>query len=639
MTNVVHMTTPHAALPPVLAAAWDPIKGALEKAWESWAQESDDVLFRRSEQGEEANDFFEGMRLLRRNRPVIERDFWNRLRRNTDQWLRESSPVFQAPVGPAILSLVENADLEESLAVTAMGERGERDAGAQWTALTHRLAHALHLNAESRADLPFSPLAIAAAFRLSLDQLDGMTVPVRLILLKLFERHAWNPISLAVTEANDGLRQKGILPHLSAAPPRVSRPPAEPREPAAPRSPEQGGTSAASHPPRDHGGQGMALPAELMEMLASLKPWVQARQAIEGEHASPPLRGEAFASSGSPADQGYGESPTMLHPSQWRHAVLDRLPSASRHHDHEQAIDLVAMVFEFLLKDSALPLPVQALLGRLQLPYLRVAVLDPHEFAQNHHPARQLLDTLSQTGQAWSEAEDPRGQRFELLRMTVHRLHEAADDDLNIFAQENDAWKTRLTQESKRQEQFEQRTVQVQEGQDRRLAAQREVATALTDRLSELNLPVMVRSLLNQHWGTVLTLLWLRHGPKSSEYRRAILVIDQVKYVSQAILTPQGLATALRMSSGIGPALKNGWALLGLDEATVEKMTHAVLVYVADRLKQPAPPAPSTRCLWPLTPISRRCQKWLPGRGLNLKTGAPPIEPSCRGSARSVGDC
>lgn len=581
-TNVVSLPTGNAAWPPVLATAWSPIQSALVQGWENWAQASDDALFGRSERGEEANDFFEGMRLLRRNRVHIERDFWSRLRKNTDRWFQEAAPTLKAvPQGPAQLSLVENEDLEETLAVTAMGDRAIRDAGSQWQALLQRLNHALQVPNPSE-DLPFGPLAIAAAFRLSLDQLEGMTVPVRLVLLKLFERHAWAAISQAATEANQSLSQSGILPHLSApALHRAERAHEGRASVVASTLPGQGDAPFLDQVPhRDT--EGLPSQAELLQLLAQLRPWAQASAGLNAPNTT---------SFGSLMDTGGVE---LMAPSQWRHKILDQLPAASRHQDHERAIDLVALVFEFLLKDSVLPMPVQALLGRLQLPYLRVAVLDPHGFAQAQHSARQLLDTLTQTGQVWSEAEDPAGQRFEALKATVQTLLDASDDDLGVFDRENEAWKERLSHESKRQQQFEQRAVQVQEGQDRRVAAQHDVAQAMTDRLGEVALPPLLRGLITQHWGAALTLFWLRHGPQSTEYRRGVFVMDQLKFVAQANRSPQSVQLALRMSTGLEKTLHEGWTLLGLTDENVARMTHGVLAYIADRLGTEPPTLPGS---------------------------------------------
>lgn len=575
ISNVVALPVLAETWPRLLQLAWRPLQEALAQAWESWAQAADDALFRRSERGEGAQDFFEGMRLIRRHRSAMEKEFWHRLRRDTQHWLRAGVLLAagRSPSLPVGLSLVDNDDLEESLAVTAMGERAARDAGPQWEALSLRLVQGLNL-ARPQQELPFGPLAIAESFRQALDHGVGLSVPVRLVLLKLFERHAGTSIHQGVVQANEALRQEGILPQLGSEPARAFRrnESPDPRVPAGQSGPPER-SSVPSFLEQVPARGEMPSEAVLLQALAHLRPWAQA--------ATDPA---ALA----PAPV----SPTLL-----RTTLLEQLPQSHRHRDHERAIDLVALVFDFLLKDNALPVPVQLLLGRLQLPYLRVAVLDPHGFAQAHHPARQLLNTLTDHGKNWSQADDLKGTQFEALRATVQRLLDAADDDLNVFEQEHQAWLTRSAEQARRQQQFELRAVQAQEGQDRRGAAQHAVALALTERLSEVSLPGPVRALLSQHWGAALTLMWLRHGPQSIEYRRGVFLLDQIRFVARAHPSSPGVERVAKMSEGLGPLLRQGWALLGQDEAAIDQMVHTVLAFVAERLGTPLPELPARTAL------------------------------------------
>lgn len=602
VSNVVALPPSADAWPSAVQLVWRPLQTALTVACDRWAQEADDALFKRSEQGGDANEFFDGLRLLRLNRANLEKDFWRRLRQGVDQWLNEASRPVRLPGAPVTLSLVENDELEESLAVNAMADRADREGAPQWDALRQRLQHALQL---SRPDtpLPFAPLAIAAAFRQSLDQTEEWSVPVRLVLLKLFERHAWGPLAEGIAAANEQMRQSGILPHLTPAVPQVPRRATSSPAPAAPQEERSTVQDFLEQVPHRTAVATQAMPSEatLLQALARLRPWLNQWNAEHAAQGAPVARSHdtpvSEALMGALArDADLLSSMAALPPVPppvLREALLAQLPPESRQKEHEQAIDMVAIVFDFLLKDNALPVKVQALLGRLQLPYLRVAVLDPHGFAQAHHPARQLLDTLTKAGQSWSEADDTQGTQYAALHDTVERLLAAPDEDMDIFVREHDTWQNRVTREGQRQQQFEQRAVQAQEGQERRQTAQREVAKALTDRLQGAALPPMVRGLMTQHWGPALTLMWLRHGPQSTEYRRSVFLLDQLRFVAQASPTSPGVDRVVRMSEGMAPLLRQGWGLLGMDEATLNKMVHTVMTFVAERLGTPSPAMPS----------------------------------------------
>ena len=85
----------------------------------------------------------------------------------------------------------------------------------------------------------------------------------------------------------------------------------------------------------------------------------------------------------------------------------------------EDTIDLVGMLFEYILEDRNLPTQMQALLGRLQIPYLKVAILDNHLFAKHSHPGRRLLDRLADAAKSWSKESDRDLRLFNEIKSIV----------------------------------------------------------------------------------------------------------------------------------------------------------------------------------------------------------------------------
>mgnify|MGYP003353079022 CR=1 FL=1 len=57
-------------------------------------------------------------------------------------------------------------------------------------------------------------------------------------------------------------------------------------------------------------------------------------------------------------------------------------------------LDIVALVFDYILDDTRIPDAMKALIGRLQIPVLKVAIADKSFFSHKTHPARQLLDAM-----------------------------------------------------------------------------------------------------------------------------------------------------------------------------------------------------------------------------------------------------
>ena len=69
----------------------------------------------------------------------------------------------------------------------------------------------------------------------------------------------------------------------------------------------------------------------------------------------------------------------------------------------DDAVNFVGMLFDYILNDRNLAIPMKALIGRLQIPIVKLAVIDKSFFEKSGHPARQLLNELSSAGIGWSE--------------------------------------------------------------------------------------------------------------------------------------------------------------------------------------------------------------------------------------------
>jgi len=59
-------------------------------------------------------------------------------------------------------------------------------------------------------------------------------------------------------------------------------------------------------------------------------------------------------------------------------------------HVDAMTLDIVAMLFDYILDDRNIPDAMKALIGRLQIPVLKVAMLDKTFFSQKNAPCPQV---------------------------------------------------------------------------------------------------------------------------------------------------------------------------------------------------------------------------------------------------------
>ena len=196
-------------------------------------------------------------------------------------------------------------------------------------------------------------------------------------------------------------------------------------------------------------------------------------------------------------------------------------------------IDLVGMLFDFILKDENLPDTYKTALSHLHTPYLKIALLDKALFIQHQHPARRLLNAMAQAGILYDEGDD--GQLLAKIHWVIERVIQDFAGELSLldellaeFNQYTDALKHRV-------ELRERRAVEAAKGRDRLLGA-RDIALAEIKKCIEnRQLPNVLHNFLELTWTDVLVFIWLRSGENSPEWKRACEVAEELAWSGERL--------------------------------------------------------------------------------------------------------
>ena len=196
----------------------------------------------------------------------------------------------------------------------------------------------------------------------------------------------------------------------------------------------------------------------------------------------------------------------------------------------EDAIDVISMLFEFILEDRSLADAMKALLSRLQIPMLKVAILDKSFFSRKSHPARRLLNSLAQAAIGWTDSQGREdGGLYAKIESIIERILTSFDNDIDLFPELTEEFTSFLEQEEKGSRVMEQRTAQVTQGKEQLQNARHQVFEQINSRLfSQGNVPEVVVTLLKDGWKDVLLLICLRQGFDSPEWQNALDLMDQL---------------------------------------------------------------------------------------------------------------
>ena len=194
----------------------------------------------------------------------------------------------------------------------------------------------------------------------------------------------------------------------------------------------------------------------------------------------------------------------------------------------EDAVDLVAMLFDVLLDGPQYDADIRRKIGRMLVPYVKVAVQDRRMFLFKEHPARKLLNTVAEACEG-NHGEAP--QERELLTRvdgTIDRLVTEFNEDVAIFETLEQELRSYMAQHRKRFELAEKRASEAQRGRERLEHARSATNAMLAQHRGERVLPAVMNEFLSGYASHHLIQVMLRDGHGSPRYEEAVLAVDDL---------------------------------------------------------------------------------------------------------------
>ena len=481
------------------------------------------------------------------------------------------------------LSLVDESDFEETLRMNEMSVKLRRYCDEEVVALDQRVGVLLgDATLQGKAN-PFSPQAICSAFRRTCADIER-DIKIRLTLLKMFDDHVLDDIRSIYKDPNAVLVQHAILPKI--------------RYGTARRAAALGGLADKA------AGMSEALDAEL---AAGVTPaggdpdFFSMLQGLMGGATRPAIGGSALQPGfppivgGAPGGPALNPAELMQSLTRIQHGdvsgigggsvplaatlvapgainVLRELKSTSLGSGIGQTegmtLDIVIMLFDQIFDDRKIPSAMKGLIGRLQIPTLKVAILDKTFFSKKSHPARRLLDLLGDISMQLSADFGTSTPLYALLDAQVQKLIDSFQDNLDVFEAMR-AEVERLTGEEVQRAEQQAHDLAQEVEQKEKLALAKAVAQhAIKLRVDTKKLPPVVVRFLSQQWVKLLLVAYAKHGADSDAYKTAAATMDLLIWsVSpmQALEERRRLATRL---PGLLKRINFGMQLIGTDEAT-----------------------------------------------------------------------
>ncbi len=257
------------------------------------------------------------------------------------------------------------------------------------------------------------------------------------------------------------------------------------------------------------------------------------------EAADPQLMGylgDLQAGAGASSDHQYLEGQDLSNQNVLRQMrdreEIRRAPELDR-----GTVDALAEVFDFVFADQAIPMQMKVVIGRLQIPVLKAAMIDRDFFLSTDHPARKLVDTLASASIAWVPEKGEDDPLYVRIESTVKRVLNEFEDDLALFSELLLEFSEFLFEtEQQAQQQIEPAAAQERdkESLDAALAHADEVVHARISALPvTLPLAPFLTPFLTTQWREVIAHAWLDAETRPGHWEAALATLDLLVWSTQ----------------------------------------------------------------------------------------------------------
>lgn len=544
----------------------------------------------------EQNRFFEAMRDIRIKRKNIENSFKQHIENqfSTDfilspsskQQLQVEAPNFES------LSLIRNDDLEEEVAITSMVSKANSNFSGPLLQLHTRICNLYGISDITDCDLPINIRALTEHFAQACDLLE-IELKEKLIVYKQFDRYVLSKLGPILDEANKTLIRLGIIPVIkhsklpnsgtsNQAPTLVSQ--NTPSE-----SPAERGTTQAPS----------SLP-QLQNLLANIRDNFGAQEI--GPRHNPNLPTQFISTTdlitllseiqNSSSELHISTEPKVVNIHNELKKQLNKESSEPTTQPQFKQVDddlinLVSMLFEFILKDYNLAPLIQVLISRLQIPILKAVINDNSFFSSHQHPARKLLNALAKAGIGWNESLGIDDSTYLAMSQAVQTIINDYSGNLRLFEQVYAEFNAFIEKQDKKAKIVEQRTKESEIGQIKSRQAQKSVEDKL-DLLFEnsaIDIPELILDTIRGGWSRVMFLSFLRDEDEH-QWERVCKTADNLIWCLQPFEKPKDRQYWIAIAPKVLKELKAGLESISYNASYLDDTIAEIRTILTNTFKQ-----------------------------------------------------
>lgn len=485
------------------------------------------------------------------------------------------------PAGAELLelSLVDDQDFEITLVIDKATSRLRYNCAEELVALDARIAHLLGRSDLSENDSPLGPRVLCEAL---LDGIARMQLEqnVQIVLLNQFDLVLTTELAHIYQSINRYLIDRGILPDIKVG--AKSR-----AQGTAQNSPASAGAAPAMQ------GQTGGDMFKLFEQLA------QSSSAAAGVAGFSLLDSLGQLQSGTMMLPGGGRFELPLLEAATIQNVLRSLQQSpvmqSASPLDAVLVDAVAMLFDVVFDDAAIPDHLKAQIARLQIPVLKAAMLDRNFFSQSNHPVRRMLDAIATLAVHLPENEASNA-RLEAISQVVSRVLDSFQHDIAVFnsaATELEAMGSLLedTVEEIVDASLQQDIAQIKQSERAELAPVI-VHDFINRTLKDQPVVDALREFLRRDWAQLLAMDYVNEGEQGAHFNSHVETMRELVWSVQPKADMDARLMLVRILPGLLKRLREGVAEIDLPQKLCDRFFATLVILHANAVRPNAQPVP-----------------------------------------------
>lgn len=432
------------------------------------------------------------------------------------------------------LSLVAFSEMDDRLRLARAARSLELANADLLTALNLRLASMLGREQIITANNPFRPALILAALDRAWREYDPHPESHHLLLLQ-FDSGMMLDFAPLLQALNQACIDAGIMPKLANNYPIHK---------------SAGNRNPAKEPAAD--------PA----LLRQLRQLFSAQQSAPAADAIAPDGFPVLSKFSSLQDAVLAPPAGVITPAlaSWLSELQLRLPTPGQAlHDHaggsvrlsdmarqmprdamtradETTVDVMTRIFEAVFRHPDIAQEMKDLIGVLQIPVLKAALIDKEFFFEETHPARRLISLLTRSSIGWDRSKGRSDPLYQAIERNVGRAREF-DTQISLFDELTSDLEAFLNAEDSESAVRLAAPITLALNQEKLQEATRLATSDVAVRIASGEVATFVEAFLESRWVPVLTLAYSVKDEKPHVLQSAIKTMDELIWSVQPKIT------------------------------------------------------------------------------------------------------